>query len=202
LLQRRLVVTAILVAGLVCLFNNAPATAEASYLVALNEGPRTICTDSAQQPSVVGALKSGQEPENRCIDLTDGTSSDSRSSVSNSPLDAKFSETDAASNTIQTSHRSVKQPQEQLSPSQESTEELPIKYWGNSFSAKFHRPSCPFARAMNPAHVIFFHFRKDAIAQGQQPCRYCLPPYVRHVECQILPKQPQTIEGRPDAASQ
>ncbi|CAN5577725.1 hypothetical protein BH10CYA1_BH10CYA1_22240 [soil metagenome] len=53
---------------------------------------------------------------------------------------------------------------------------LPIKYWGNSFSLKFHRPSCPFAKAMSAHHVMFFNFRRQAVDSGQVPCRYCLPP--------------------------
>src|SRR5271166_2333274 len=56
-------------------------------------------------------------------------------------------------------------------------QDLPYKYWGNSFSLKFHRPSCPFAQAMNPIHVEFFHCRREAIVRGEKPCRYCLPPY-------------------------
>lgn len=54
--------------------------------------------------------------------------------------------------------------------------DLPVKYWGNSFSLKFHRPSCPFAKAMSAHHVMFFNFRKQAVENGQVPCRYCLPP--------------------------
>ncbi len=54
--------------------------------------------------------------------------------------------------------------------------EYPIKYWGNSFSLKFHRPSCPFAKAMSAHHVMFFNFRRQAVDSGQVPCRYCLPP--------------------------
>ena len=54
--------------------------------------------------------------------------------------------------------------------------EYPIKYWGNSFSLKFHRPSCPFAKAMSAHHVMFFNFRRQAVEAGQVPCRYCLPP--------------------------
>jgi len=48
------------------------------------------------------------------------------------------------------------------------------KYVGNSFSFKFHRPSCPFAKAMWRGHVIKFQYRKQAIDAGQKPCRYCL----------------------------
>jgi hypothetical protein len=64
----------------------------------------------------------------------------------------------------------------------------PVKYWGNSYSNKFHKPSCPFAKAMNARHVVFFHLRCDAIAEGQVPCRYCLPPVVKRVQCKLLPK--------------
>jgi hypothetical protein len=64
--------------------------------------------------------------------------------------------------------------------------QLPYKYVGNNFSGKFHRPSCKFARAMNVDHVIFFHFRQDAISAGQQPCRYCLPPVWLTVKAKIL----------------
>ncbi|HEY9754916.1 MAG TPA: hypothetical protein V6C97_07145 [Oculatellaceae cyanobacterium] len=66
--------------------------------------------------------------------------------------------------------------------------EPPVKYWGNSYSNKFHRPSCVFAKAMNARHVVFFHFRREAVAAGEVPCRYCLPPIVKRVQCKILPK--------------
>ena len=64
----------------------------------------------------------------------------------------------------------------------------PAQYWGNSFSLKFHRPSCPFAQAMNPIHVQFFQSRHAAIEQGERPCRYCLPPYWTSVHCVLLTK--------------
>jgi hypothetical protein len=64
---------------------------------------------------------------------------------------------------------------------------LPVKYWGNSFSLKFHRPSCPFAQAMSADHVMFFNFRKQAVDGGQTPCRYCLPPFWTTVKASILP---------------
>lgn len=63
---------------------------------------------------------------------------------------------------------------------------LPVKYWGNSFSLKFHRPSCPFAQAMSANHVIFFNFRKEAVEAGQVPCRYCLPPTWNSVKAVLL----------------
>ncbi len=74
--------------------------------------------------------------------------------------------------------------------------DLPIKYWGNSSSGKFHRPSCPFAKAMNSRHVVFFHFRHEAIGAGQQPCHYCLPPFVKRVQSVLLPKTPKNSTGQ------
>lgn len=78
-----------------------------------------------------------------------------------------------------------------------TSEDLPIKYWGNSFSLKFHRPSCPFAKAMSAHHVMFFNFRKQAVESGQAPCRYCLPPNWTTVRASIwhpaeLPAKTQT----------
>src|SRR5579871_6046370 len=42
----------------------------------------------------------------------------------------------------------------------------PFKYVGNTFSSKFHRPSCPFAKAINFHHLVFFEHRHDAIDRG------------------------------------
>ena len=52
---------------------------------------------------------------------------------------------------------------------------LPFKYTGNKYSHKFHRPRCPFCRAMAPSKRLAFHFRCQAIAAGYAPCKYCLP---------------------------
>ncbi len=68
-----------------------------------------------------------------------------------------------------------------------AAESLPYKYVGNNFSHKFHRPSCPFAKAMDVEHVELFHFRKEAIDAGQSPCRYCLPPYWKTVQSKLIP---------------
>lgn len=64
--------------------------------------------------------------------------------------------------------------------------DLPYKYVGNNFSAKFHRPCCPFAKIMNGRHAVLFHFRKEAILAGHHPCRYCLPPVWKSVKASIL----------------
>jgi len=63
---------------------------------------------------------------------------------------------------------------------------LPFKYIGNSFSSKFHRPSCPFARCISSRHLVLFARRKDATDQKFVPCRYCLPPSWTQVHAIIL----------------
>jgi len=70
-----------------------------------------------------------------------------------------------------------------------SPPELPYKYWGNNFSHKFHRPSCPFGRAISKRHLVLFHFRHEAIEAHYAPCRYCLPPIWLTVHGVLLPKQ-------------
>ena len=61
------------------------------------------------------------------------------------------------------------------------------KYIGNSFSAKFHRPSCPFAKVMEARHIVLCQFRRDAVSYGMTPCRYCLPPFWLTVKAAIIP---------------
>ncbi len=74
----------------------------------------------------------------------------------------------------------------------------PIKYIGNAESHKFHRPSCPFARIMALNKRVAFYYRRQAVASGNVPCRYCLPPVWTVVRGRILtplrvvePKEPQ-----------
>lgn len=69
----------------------------------------------------------------------------------------------------------------------EAAEGLPYKYAGNNFSRKFHRPSCLFARAMNAQHLELFHFRRQAVAAGMRPCRWCLPPVWKEVRAILRP---------------
>lgn len=80
------------------------------------------------------------------------------------------------------------------------------KYVGNAFSLKFHRPSCPFAKAMWRSNRVHFTYRRQALEAHQKPCRYCLPPSWKSVAAAILEKQEQTkrIEEElppPDAGS-
>jgi hypothetical protein len=89
--------------------------------------------------------------------------------------------------------------------SDENAVEQPIyKYTGNSFSLKFHRPSCKFARAMWRGHVVRFQYRKQAIDAGQKPCRYCLPPDWKTVGAKVLgtgvPTDAQNVSS-PDVPS-
>ncbi len=69
-----------------------------------------------------------------------------------------------------------------------TTTDLPYKYVGNTFSLKFHRPSCVFARAMSAGRVELFHFRRQAVEAGMQPCRYCLPPDWKTVRAVVVGK--------------
>lgn len=82
-----------------------------------------------------------------------------------------------------------------VTKSVEPADELtPYKYVGNNFSLKFHKPSCPFAKAMWTGHTELFHFRKDAIAAKYAPCRYCLPPSWTNVNATILAPKTQTSQ--------
>jgi Metal binding domain of Ada len=67
------------------------------------------------------------------------------------------------------------------------SQSIPYKYVGCSFSKKFHRPSCMFAKAISRNHLVLFHWRKEAIAAQYQPCRYCLPPVWLSTHCTLLP---------------
>lgn len=78
----------------------------------------------------------------------------------------------------------------------QTTEVLPYKYWGNSYSLKFHRPSCPFARVMNPKHRQLFHFRWQAVASGEEPCHYCLPPFWLSTRACLMPHQSEDRTGQ------
>lgn len=73
------------------------------------------------------------------------------------------------------------------------TADLPVKYIGNAESHKFHKPSCPFARVMATNKRVEFHFRCQAVACGNVPCRYCLPQIWTVVRGSILtPLEPST----------
>lgn len=68
----------------------------------------------------------------------------------------------------------------------DETRSLPVRYIGNSFSQKFHIPSCPFAQAMWRRRRLEFHFRHEATELGFRPCCWCLPKRWKHLEGRIL----------------
>lgn len=72
-----------------------------------------------------------------------------------------------------------------------ASDRVAYKYIGNAFSMKFHRPSCPFARAMWRSNVVRFQFRKEAITRGFKPCKYCLPQSWKSVGAKILKAEPR-----------
>jgi hypothetical protein len=75
---------------------------------------------------------------------------------------------------------------------------LPFKYVGNSFSSKFHRPSCMFAKCISSYHAVFFAQRHNAIEGGYTPCRWCLPPNWKTVHLIIVP--PKVPSSRHESA--
>jgi hypothetical protein len=78
---------------------------------------------------------------------------------------------------------------DEIHTEQSLTQQLPYKYYGNSFSHKFHKPSCPFGMCISKRHLVLFHFRKEAIEAHYAPCRYCLPPVWWTVHGVILPRK-------------
>jgi|AGTN01.1.fsa_nt_gi hypothetical protein len=79
----------------------------------------------------------------------------------------------------------------------EKNDDQPQKYVGNSFSLKFHKPSCPYARVMRKSRRVSFPYRKAAVDAGQRPCKYCLPPWWLKVEAKLLNHEPQTESTLP-----
>jgi hypothetical protein len=67
-----------------------------------------------------------------------------------------------------------------------SLQSISYKYFGNSDSNKFHRPSCIYASAISKRHLVLFQWRWQAIAAHFQPCRYCLPPVVKSTHAVLL----------------
>jgi micrococcal nuclease len=48
-------------------------------------------------------------------------------------------------------------------------------YIGNKKSYRFHRPGCPFAKALASSNVIRFSDTSKAYWDGFSPCRRCKP---------------------------
>ena len=48
-------------------------------------------------------------------------------------------------------------------------------YIGNCSTGKFHRPDCRGVARMSDANKVFFSTRKEAVADGYEPCGICHP---------------------------
>ena len=101
-------------------------------------------------------------------------------------LQACATESCPKSSVVSVKHGTLSQTSIETSSAHEVAGDLPYKYVGNNFSAKFHRPSCPFAKIMSGHNVVLFHFRNEAIAACHNPCRYCLPPVWKSVKCLLI----------------
>ncbi|MBP9093212.1 hypothetical protein KBI23_19480 [bacterium] len=60
------------------------------------------------------------------------------------------------------------------------------KYEGNLNSRKFHQPNCPYSLVMARFRKIKFNTKKQALAQGYKPCRFCLAAATRTVQAKLL----------------
>jgi hypothetical protein len=66
------------------------------------------------------------------------------------------------------------------------------KYVGNSYSHKFHRPGCPFAKQIWGDRIVEFQYRQQAVDDHYLPCQYCLPRVWLSVHaCIICPVKPK-----------
>lgn len=102
-----------------------------------------------------------------------------------------------ADTSTETNNTNSKSAKEGSLPSTQGEPVAPAtKYIGNSFSLKFHRPACPFAKVMRRSRRVSFAYRNAAIDAGQRPCKYCLPPWWLTVEAKLLNPSLQTGSGR------
>lgn len=60
------------------------------------------------------------------------------------------------------------------------------KYEGNLISRKFHQPNCPYSLVMARFRKIKFDTKKQALAEGYKPCRFCLAASTRTVQAKLL----------------
>ncbi|MDP3508311.1 MAG: hypothetical protein Q8T09_10000 [Candidatus Melainabacteria bacterium] len=60
------------------------------------------------------------------------------------------------------------------------------KYEGNLISRKFHQPNCPYSLVMARFRKIKFDTKKQALAEGYKPCRFCLAAATRTVQAKLL----------------
>ena len=60
------------------------------------------------------------------------------------------------------------------------------KYEGNLASRKFHQPNCPYSLVMALSRKIKLDSKKQAVAEGYKPCRFCLATVTRTVEAKLI----------------
>ncbi|MBA4074564.1 MAG: hypothetical protein C0508_05935 [Cyanobacteria bacterium PR.023] len=60
------------------------------------------------------------------------------------------------------------------------------KYEGNLISRKFHQPNCPYSLVMAHSRKIMLESKKQAVAEGYKPCRFCLATVTRTVEAKLI----------------
>lgn len=54
---------------------------------------------------------------------------------------------------------------------------LDYKYVGSKNSLIYHYPTCYFAKATKPEHLVTFKSAREAKSAGYLPCRLCKPPW-------------------------
>lgn len=85
------------------------------------------------------------------------------------------------------------QTQSQKSLSTKSSYNSAYQFIGNSFSRKYHKADCEFAKKINPAHVVFFTNSAQADNSGSKPCNWCLPVWSKDVHGSVLKKPESRI---------
>ncbi|MBP6745537.1 hypothetical protein KA344_09885 [bacterium] len=68
----------------------------------------------------------------------------------------------------------------------DSSASATYKYEGNLISRKFHQPNCPYSLVMARFRKIKFDTKRQALAQGYKPCRFCLAASTRTVQAKLL----------------
>ncbi len=53
-------------------------------------------------------------------------------------------------------------------------------------SRKFHQPNCPYSLVMAHSRKIMLESKKQAVAEGYKPCRFCLAAATRNVEAKLI----------------
>jgi hypothetical protein len=72
------------------------------------------------------------------------------------------------------------------SSSSMSQDSATYKYEGNLISRKFHQPNCPYSLIMAHSRKIKLASKKQAMAEGYKPCRFCLAAATRSVEAKLI----------------